>query len=271
MPSLKTSIFVLIIILLGAGANAVDLKPSPIRNQSDAYLFSGSMIGASSNTLAYAEDDEWLDNNDDVEDNRTGSGKKSVVKAALYSALIPGGGEYYNGNKKKAVVFFTAEVLTWVGYASFHTYANWKKDDMIRYAGEKAGASLEGKSREFEDWVGAYDDIDDFNMAGRVTDLDRAFLPDNETYHWYWETTNDRLTYKEMKNSYRENFRRADFMIGIAIVNRLISIIDSVRDARRAQRSFSSGFSGLETDSYKVELDPFNSRQQIRLTMYPGF
>ncbi len=203
--------------------------------------------------------------------NKTPSGHKSLFKAGLLSAIVPGGGQFYVGSRKSGRYFLATELLTWVGYASFKTYANWKEDDYIRYAAVHANAQLEGKSDEFIDLMGFYTDIDEYNRLGRAFDPDREFLPDTPENHWQWQDQADRFNFRDLKNRSRESDRRAEFMIGIAIIDRVVSIIDAVRGARRANNRLKGTFGASEQPAYKFSVNPFSSRNQIQLTIFGDY
>ena len=198
-------------------------------------------------------------------------GKKSVFKAALFSALIPGGGQYYLGNRRTARYFFTAEALTWIGYLSFQVYGDWRKDDYIRYAAIHANAQLEGKSDDFLSWVGFYNSIREFNSLGRAWDNSRPYLEDTPENHWNWLSEEERQTFRDLRNRSREAYRRSDFMIGVAVVDRVISIIDAVRSAGRINRRIGIGDLSSSAGSIAFSVDPLSPRRQVCLTLYPGF
>ncbi|MBD3332127.1 hypothetical protein GF356_04705 [candidate division GN15 bacterium] len=251
------------LLILGVAAPstlALDLPESPIQT---------SML-QEVNSPILADQDEWSfdeDNPEPAVDTDTDSeGEKSLAKTLLLSAVLPGAGEYYLGQKTKASYFFAAEALTWIGFASFRTYGNWKRDDMIKYAGDYASADLENKDDEFEDWVGFYDGVDEFNSLGRATD-DRPYLPATGDTYWQWESSAQRAVYRDIKNSYRENHRRANFMLGIALANRIISVIDSWRSFRHIK----STIGGNDGWSYELKIDPFSKGDKVHLTLYPGF
>jgi hypothetical protein len=225
---------------------------------------------------AQLQEDRWSGESETeaADDNRTQDGtvrRKSVMRAAMYSALLPGAGEYYVGNRTKAKVFFAGELLIWAGFVSFRTYSDWKKDDYIRFARLNAGASLEGKSDDFLGWVGFYESIDQYNDLGRAVEPGRPYLPDTPENHWRWQSDADREHYQELKRISRRADQRADFMIGAAIVNRIISIIDSVRDAVRLNRRAGSEFSELDKPRLKVDIDPFRSGKQVKVTLLTSF
>jgi hypothetical protein len=198
-------------------------------------------------------------------------GRKSVFKAALYSALVPGGGQYYLGHRRTARYFFTAEALTWVGYLSFHMYGDWRKNDYIEYAATHANARLEGKSDEFITWVGFYNNIREFNGLGRAYDNERPYLQDTPDNHWEWQSEQDRRTFRDLRNRSREAYRRSDFMIGVAVIDRVISIIDAVRSTGRINRRIGGGDLSTANGDFKFTVDPLSSRRQLCLTFYPGF
>ena len=95
---------------------------------------------------------------------------------------------------------------------------------MMKFAAERAGADLDGKDDMFRDMVGFYDDIDQYNTRGRVDDPERPYYQDNSEYHWAWINPADRATYRSLKNRSREASRRRDFLIGLAVVNRIVSM-----------------------------------------------
>ena len=199
------------------------------------------------------------------------SGRKSVFKAVLYSALIPGGGQFYLGQRRTARYFFTAEALTWVGYLSYHMNGDWRKNDYIEYAATHANAQLEGKSDDFITWVGFYNNIREFNSLGRAYDNGRPYLEDTPDNHWEWQSAKDRRTFRDLRNRSREAYRRSDFMIGVAIIDRVISIIDAVRCTGKINRRIGSGDLSAANGAFEFSFDPLSSRHQLCLKFYPGF
>ena len=251
--------------MVTSAAEAVELKKTPIQDQL------ASNINTFYNEQTFAGYDEF-DNEINSQRSSENADKKSMFKAALYSALLPGLGEYYVGNRSKARVFFAVEATAWIGYLSFKLYGNWKEDDMIRFAAEHANAELEGKSKEFQDWVGFYDDIDQYNSLGRVQDQDRPYLVDNSINHWRWQSDEDRANYRHLKNRSREAQRRADFMVGLAVVNRIVSIIDAVRDAKRANSEIKdSDFSLVGKIKYRLDINPFSNNKPVNFALVTRF
>ncbi|MCH8027427.1 MAG: hypothetical protein IID63_04820 [candidate division Zixibacteria bacterium] len=266
----KISIIVVLITVLASvittsAAVAIELKRTPLQDQL------ASNINSFYNEQIFASLDEFDNeiNSQRVSDNTE---KKSIVKAAFYSALLPGLGEYYVGNRRKARVFFAVEATAWIGFLSYKIYGNWKEDDLISFASEYADANLEGKSQEFQDWVGFYDDIDQYNSLGRVQDQDRPYLVDNSENHWRWQSDDDRANYRRLKNSSREAFRRANFLVGLAVVNRIVSIIDAVRDAKRTNSEIKEAdFSLVGKIKYRLEINPFSNNKPVSFALVARF
>jgi hypothetical protein len=193
--------------------------------------------------------------------------RKSMWKAAGLSALIPGAGQYYLGHRQTARVFFGVEAASWVGFASFQIYSHWKKDDLIRFARERANARLDGKSDEFLDLVGFYPSTRDYNTLGRAFDRERPYFDDSPDNHWQWQTDQDRQAYRNLKNRSREAHRRAQFMLGAAVINRIISVVDAVRSARHQARKIDDTFSSVDKSRVHLTFDPISTRQQVRLSI----
>jgi hypothetical protein len=196
------------------------------------------------------------------------SPKKSLMKAGLYSALLPGLGQRYVGSPTKTKVFLAVEIVTWLGYASYKVYEGWKEDDMIRFAAEHANAQLENTSDDFRDLVGFYDDIDQYNMVARATDFGtRPYLMDTPENHWRWQSPGEQSAYRQFKNRWHEAGRRAEIMLVMTVVNRFVSIIDAVRDARKSNRRLDTEFSKEEKPSVHLAIDPLSRNNQVTVAV----
>ncbi len=197
--------------------------------------------------------------------------KKSMWKAAALSLAVPGAGQFYLGRRDKAKVFVAVETAAWAGFIGFKVYSHWKKNDLIHYAHEHAGADLAGRNDEYLDLVGFYVSTREYNALGRVSDPERPYLDESPANYWEWQTDKERAVYRNLKNGSREANRRATFMIGIAVVNRIISTIDAIRDARRMERSLDDSFSQTKAKRVQFALDPYDSRTQLKLTVLTGW
>jgi hypothetical protein len=260
---------ILLFLLAASGVDGSDLavriSETPVQSAMQAEMARDNLTP----TALWSQD--W-DDEFEGSGGQSSAGGKSVFKAGLLSALIPGGGQYYLGKRKTARYFFAAEALTWLSYFSFRTYGNWKKDDYQAYAAIHANADLEDKSDEFLTWVGFYSNIREFNQFGRAWDPERPYLPDTPENHWEWQTEEERLTYRDLRNGSKESYRRSEFMIGLAILDRAVAVIDAVRSARRMKYGVDGELS--KTDKVRrviLSVNPLSTRRQVCLTIYPGF
>lgn len=263
---MKSLFTFMLLMLVAVSVSAIEFRPSPLMSE----------LALSRYALDQDEFDEFDDEPKSVETNsldntQDESGPKvSAYRAGLYSMILPGWGQRLNKRSGKSRVFFAVEAISWIGFASYRIYGNWKKDDMIEFAASAAGASLEGKDDEFLDFVGFYEDIDEYNTFGRVFDPDRPYREDNVDNHWRWQSIEDQAVYRNLKNQSRESHRRANFMLGIAALNRIVSVIDAVRDALRAERVIDESFSDLDQVHYRLTFNPMGYHDQVKLTLLTG-
>lgn len=255
---MKTLVTVLAAVLFCATLGYTENPTlTPIQDQFKANILAMSARGEFDNAPASKS-------NADAE--RSTSKPKSGLKAVLLSALLPGAGQYYLGYKSRARFYFGTEAAGWIGFGAFRMYGSWRQDDFIRYARDRAGAQLNGKTREFQDLVGFYSDIDQYNSLGRATDPERAYLYDTPENHWRWQSQEDQATYRSIKNASREAYRRANFMIGLVVINRLVSMIDVYRLLRRSHTATGESFSDAGSPKFRFDVNPFASTRQVSLT-----
>jgi len=60
--------------------------------------------------------------------------KKSVLRAALYSAIIPGTGQYYGGSTWKAILFAGIEVASWTAYFVYTGKGDNEENQVMSFA-----------------------------------------------------------------------------------------------------------------------------------------
>jgi hypothetical protein len=162
---------------------------------------------------------------------------KSKGKAFLLSALLPGLGERYVGYRKKSEVFMAAEVVLWLSYAGFNKYGDWRKQDYQVFAATYAGANIAGKSDNYFTNLGRYDNINDYNAAQlRDRNLPKYYR-DVDCYYWQWDSEANRLKYKEIRRAAKRADNRATFALGAILANHLVSAIDAVWSAHKANKA----------------------------------
>ena len=196
---------------------------------------------------------------------------KSGIKAALLSAALPGLGQLYLDEKGKGQFYLIAEGATWATFAAFQIYSKWKEDDFERLAITEAGVDVASRNDEYIDLVAFYNNVDEYNALGRITESDRSYIdPNDSTNAWYWSDPAQRNTFRQLKNSSREASRRSQFAVGLAIVNRAASVIDALLSARRSiKEEIDNKFSFLEDMNMRFSVHPSKPERILRLTWYP--
>jgi hypothetical protein len=183
---------------------------------------------------------------------------------------LPGAGQYYAGSKFKGQAFMGVELAIWSGFIAYRVYGGWKEGEYKDYASAHAGVDNSGKDEEFYDWLGFYDNRDEFNRLGRLYYPDRPYLPDTREYYWQWGSEEERLRFKDLKDASKRAFRNSTFMLGLALLNRVVAGIDTyraVKSARKAMRSMAY------IGEYKVKISPkiFSENPGVKITLSRKF
>jgi TM2 domain-containing membrane protein YozV len=182
-------------------------------------------------------------------------GLKSVTKAALFSFLLPGTGEIYAGSQTKGKIFIAVDASFWAGFFGFRTYGGWLKRDYKVYAASHAGANLAGKPDDFFDNLAFYDSRDKYNQFALLYHRgDVTPYPENDFWNWEWDSPNSKSYYRDIKNRSKTAYRTAIYMVGLSLVNRVVSVIDAMKTVKSYNRKKSMEISKIKFD---LELKPF--------------
>ncbi len=173
--------------------------------------------------------------------------EKNPMVALLMSMVLPGWGEMYTGNDGRGRAFMAAEGAIWVGYASFGIQRGMREDDYKEFALVFAGVSR-GATNEYYQDIADYirsEGEDSFNEA--IRSEARSLYPDDldaqDAYFqqhgyfgdtgWSWESRARFSEYLDLRHSASLSRKNAFHMLGLAVLNRAMSGIDSAWMARR--------------------------------------
>jgi hypothetical protein len=190
--------------------------------------------------------------------------------AMLYSLILPGLGEYSLGHHDRAKVFFVAEGAIWTSYAVFRVQGNHRKDLYREFAAVNAGVAKRDDD-EFYRIIGNYTSSDGpFSANEQVRREARANYPDDraqqEVYYqehaytgddsWTWQSEALLETYQDMRDSSISAYHKSQFSLGLAIANRLISVVDTGILASKKNRgnATQTGF------RWNIEAEPSGAR-----------
>jgi hypothetical protein len=165
----------------------------------------------------------------------------SSRRAMLYSALIPGLGEYSQGNTTRGSVFMTVEVLTILAYLRLDKEIGWKQKTYENYAYVYANVP-KGSLDSYYRFIGQYQNSDIYNSEWDMYLRNRFLIYENdpETYRYYrdqilitgdeewdWGSSEKFYRYRELRKEKQQLDIYINFTIGAAVLNRLISVIDT--------------------------------------------
>ncbi|MGB2803278.1 MAG: hypothetical protein WBD64_00080 [Candidatus Zixiibacteriota bacterium] len=190
-------------------------------------------------------------------------GLKSTTTAALLSLILPGAGEIYGGSKTKGKIFILSEASLWAGFFAFRTYGAWLEDDYRVYAAARAKVNLEGKSEGFFDQLAFYDSRDQYNQFALLYYRgERQPYPEDDFWYWAWDSRESRAHYRDLKNRSKDASRKALYMVGLSLVNRIVSVVDAMKTARSYNRRKSLELSRMKFD---LKANPLGHNPKVML------
>jgi len=157
----------------------------------------------------------------------------SSITAVALSALLPGAGQWYLGKRRTARLFFGAEAAVWAGFAAMKVNANWKQDEVERFATRHAGVSGLNREERFFEQLKFYPSREVYNTLGRAFDPSLPFIADTPENDWNWDSPESQKTFRQLFNDQNSAERNANFMFIAAAVNRLASAALAWRSAKK--------------------------------------
>jgi hypothetical protein len=211
--------------------------------------------------LASEEPDDFFQMPGEFEEKK--EGLKSTRKAALFSLILPGAGEIYGGSETKGKIFILSEAALWAGFFAFRTYGTWLEDDYRVYAAAHAKVNLEGKSESFFDRLAFYDSRDQYNqLAPLYHREERQPYPEDDFWYWAWDSRESRSHYRDLKNRSKDASRKALYVVGLSLVNRIVSVVDAMKTVRSYNRRKSLELSRIKFD---LKANPLGHNPKVML------
>jgi hypothetical protein len=175
------------------------------------------------------------------------AGRKSPPLAMFLSTALPGAGEYYMGLKGRSQALLGVEIATWASFAAFTFQGRRMRDDYKLYASVHAGVNANMTAEEYWSAVEWNTTNEDYNE--RVREQARALHPDDlakqqeyireHSYSgdlaWSWGSSSDIESFRRLRKESREAFQFAIYATGIAVLNRLASLVDVIMMSRSGE------------------------------------
>lgn len=171
-----------------------------------------------------------------------GDSPVSRKKAMGASFLLPGWGQHMAGHHTRGNIFLAAEATILISIITNRIEGSINKNRYVDYAGDFAGIGQpDGNSDGYYQKVGSYISSDAYVLSLRSTaralygnDLDAREQyvdhyrprPDEE---WLWPSNAHRKTYRDLRRTSRNAYSDSDLLIGVALVNRILSAVDAAR------------------------------------------
>ena len=190
------------------------------------------------------------------------------------SLLLPGAGELYAENTTGSRIFLGLEGSIWAGFFAFRTYGSWKKTDYKGYAALHSGVNLDSKTDDYFENITYYDTRDQYNQFARLYHgADAMIYPENDFWNWNWDSQDSKGRFRDLRNQSKTAYRRALFMVGLAAVNRIGSVLDAVRSVKKFNRKLSSEFSSINPTGLRFSLDanPFSKNPHYYFKVKKSF
>lgn len=174
-------------------------------------------------------------------------------KALLLSLALPGAGELALGAKGRATGFFITEGAIWTHFAWYTVAGNLRKNDYIEQAQLNAGVKIDSADDNYWRLVGVYERSSGSGAEAYEEDLRREArdlyptdpaaqdawvaerLPTGNSA-WTWSDPNLRQSYRDTRERSNRAFDRAKYSFAAAILNRIVSVIDTQMLHRKMSR-----------------------------------
>jgi len=156
----------------------------------------------------------------------------------MASIMLPGLGQMIQGDKSKAQAFFIVEGTVWLSYFGFNYWGKRIDASARVFAIGHSGANPARRDDEYFDALEDYLSSNDHNLVVERNaaqfypnnpELQQEYIQANSYFgedEWMWDSVASRSTYWEERREAREHRRRASFMPGFAIINRIASVVD---------------------------------------------
>jgi len=156
--------------------------------------------------------------------------RPSKWTAAGLSLLVPGLGQYYLGKNNSAALFMGVEGTIWATYAGFQIYGGWRKREYQNWSALYAGVDTDEKDEQFYQDVLNYSSRDNYNYWNHLIYRDTTPLyPESDEYYWNWQSQDKWDVYADIWESSETAYRNSRTVLGVALINRVISIVDVFR------------------------------------------
>lgn len=159
--------------------------------------------------------------------------------AFLKSLAVPGWGHHHidDNNWQRGQYHLAADATLILSYVGFSIHSNNLQQNWFSYGHQNAGVPIEGRSRQFQLAVGDFNSLEaynDYQLRSRNWDQLYDDVPENR---WEWSTSEERQKYRDQRSRFERIDQQLPALLGLMVVNRVISGISAYNRAKKAQQS----------------------------------
>ena len=155
--------------------------------------------------------------------------------AFLKSLVLPGWGHLSVGesHKNRGLAHLGTEAVLIGSFFGLTIRGNRLDGDIQTLSRLSAGVDISGRERAFKLAVGDFNSLADYNdYQLRTRNWDRL-LEDIPANRWEWQTTDDRLRYRDLRQDRDQIRNQLPALAGLMVVNRVISAISAYNRSRK--------------------------------------
>ena len=166
----------------------------------------------------------------------------------IKNIIIPGMGipntEEYSKIKKH---YLLREVVIWGTLFSSKQSSDIYESNYINYGVDYCGSDVSDFNYQYAINVGDYDSLSEYNDAMLGKRLSDKLYPQDQGYNWDWESSNNRLKYRNMLRTSRDLDKVADFAIAGLLIHRIVAVINYTYLMNKGE------YLGLSSSVYKTD------------------
>ncbi len=167
--------------------------------------------------------------------------------AFLKSLAVPGWGHYYVDKSDwiRGKYQLGAEAVLIISYLGLDIHSGNLQQNWYGYARLEGGIDVEGRGRSLQLAVGDFNSLAEYNdFQLRSRNFDRL-IEDTPENRWNWSGDAARADYNDIRSRFERIDQQLPALIGLMVVNRLVSAVSAYNRARDRYRSssFETSFS----------------------------
>ncbi len=271
-------------LLIGALAAASHAQPA-----TDATAVATLEFPLAAWCQAAQQDLVWSSHTPDLalhamfQDEKPAAARRSVARAAIFSAVLPGAGQVYNRSYLKGLLFLGVEVGAWAAYAKYNSSGNRKTDEFERFADQhwsesEYWASIDRafgcspgdreceKQKERENFSHYLPDTKNQTYYENIGKYDQfnAGWDDSISGEILQRDSQNRQAYTTMRRLANDQFRKATLSSSVVMVNHLVSMVEAAYSAHKFNQAQTKGTSfGMKLKKHHDELMPVLAVQVV--------